>query len=96
MNFIEELYYGNINPNEKKPTRNTQLSKAMELFSKNENELVEKMSKDDKKLFNDMVNASDEISACTSVENFKIGFILGVRMMVDCFKDDTQSPLRDL
>ena len=96
MNFIEELYYGNINPNEKKPHRNTQLSKAMELFSKNENELVEKMSKDDKKLFNDMVNASDEISACTSVENFKIGFILGVRMMVDCFKDDTQSPLRDL
>lgn len=96
MNFIEELYYGNINPNEKKPNRNTQLSKAMELFSKNENELVEKMSKDDKKLFNDMVNASDEISACTSVENFKIGFILGVRMMVDCFKDDTQSPLRDL
>ena len=96
MNLIEELYYGNINPNEKKPNRNTQLSKAMELFSKNENELVEKMSKDDKKLFNDMVNASDEISACTSVENFKIGFILGVRMMVDCFKDDTQSPLRDL
>ena len=96
MNFIEELYYGNINPNEKKPNCNIQLSKAMELFSKNENELVEKLSKDDKKLFNDMVNASDEISACTSVENFKIGFILGVRMMVDCFKDDTQSPLRDL
>ena len=96
MNFIEELYYGNINPNEKKPNRNTQLSKAMELFSKNENELVEKLSKDEKELFNDMVNASDEISACTSVENFKIGFILGVRMMIDCFKDDTQSPLRDL
>ena len=89
MNFIEELYYGNINPNEKKPNRNTQLSKAMELFSRNENELVEKLSIYDKKLFNDMVNASDEISACTSVENFKIGFILGVRMMVDCFKDDT-------
>ena len=96
MNFIEELYYGNINPNEKKPNRNTQLSQAMELFSTNENELVEKLSKDEKELFNDMVNASDEISACTSVEYFKIGFILGVRMMIDCFKDDTQSPLRDL
>ena len=44
-------------------------------ISKNKNKLVEKLSKDDKKLFNDMVNASDEISACTSVENFKIGFI---------------------
>lgn len=96
MNFIEELYYGNINPNEKKVNRDTQLSKAIELFSKNENELMKKLSKDDKKLFNDMVNASDEISACMSVENFKIGFILGVRMMVDCFKEDGNSPLRDL
>ncbi len=96
MNFIEELYYGNINPNEKKVNRDTQLSKAIELFSKNENELMEKLSKDDKKLFADMVNASDVISACTSIENFKIGFILGVRMMVDCFKEDAQSPLRDL
>ena len=96
MNYIEELYYGNINPNEKKFKRDTQLSKAIELFSKNEDELMEKLSKDDKKLVADMVNASDEISACTSVENFKIGFILGVRMMLDCFKDDANSPLRDL
>ena len=35
------------------------------------------------KLFNELVNASDEISATSGVENFKIGFRLGVLMMCD-------------
>ena len=96
MNFIEELYYGNINPNEKKFCRDTQYEKAMETFCKGEKTLGEMLKGDTLKVFNNLMNASDEISACTSVENFKIGFILGVRMMVDCFKEDANSPLRDL
>lgn len=35
MNFIEELYYGNINPNEKHFDRDTQYAKALERFCKN-------------------------------------------------------------
>lgn len=50
-----------------------------------EAEVLNKFSDEDKKLFNDMINASDERSACTSVENFKIGFVISVRMMIDCF-----------
>ena len=95
-NFIEELYYGNIRPNEKKFIRNTQYSKALETMNKLENEALNRLSDDDKKLFNDMVNASDEFSACTSVEHFKMGFALGVRMTIDCFKADEQSALIDM
>lgn len=95
-NFIEELYYGNIRPNEKKFIRNTQYSKTLETMSKIENEALNRLSDDGKKLFNDMVNASDEFSACTSVEHFKMGFALGVRMMIDCFKADEQSTLIDI
>lgn len=87
-NFIEELYYGNIRPNEKKFIRNTQYSKALETMSKIENETLNRLSDNDKKLLNNMVNASDEFSACTSVEHFKMGFALGVRLMIDCFKAD--------
>ena len=39
-NSIEELYYGNINPNEKKFVRNTQYSKALETMSKIEAEVL--------------------------------------------------------
>ena len=95
-NFIEELYYGNINPNEKKFVRNTQYSKVLETMSRIENEVLNRFSDEDKKLFNDMINASDELSACTSVENFKMGFVLGVRMMIDCFRADEHATFIDM
>ena len=36
MNFIEELYYGNLNPSEKRYDRDSQYAKALETFCKNE------------------------------------------------------------
>lgn len=96
MNFIEELYYGNINPNEKRFENNTQFTKALERFCKNESKLTEALTGENLKLFIDMVNAADEITACTSVDNFKIGFILGVRMMIDCFRNDENAIFRDI
>ena len=37
MNFIEELYYGNINPNEKRYDGHTDYAKEMRKFCNNEN-----------------------------------------------------------
>ena len=76
MNFIEELYYGNINPNEKRYKKTTPYDKELIIFTANENKLREALSGELLKLFNELVNASD-------VENFKIGFRLGVKMMCD-------------
>ena len=39
MNFIEELYYGNINPNEKRYDKDTHYAKTMRKFCDSENEL---------------------------------------------------------
>ena len=88
MNFIEELYYGNINPNEKRYKKATPYDKALSIFTANEDKLKEALSGEHLKLFNELINASDEISATSGVENFKIGFILGVQLMADCFKSD--------
>ena len=96
MNFIEELYYGNINPNEERFEKDMQFAKALERFCENESKLTEALTGDNLKLFIDMVNAADEITACTSVDNYKIGFILGVRMMIDCFRTDENAIFRDI
>ena len=96
MNFIEELYYGNIDPNRKKFDKNTQFAEALKLFCENESRLNEVLTGDDLRLFHDMVTAGDEITACTGVENFKIGFILGVRIMIDCFKSDEDMIFKDI
>ena len=41
MNFIEELYYGNINPNEKRCKKATPYDKALSIFIANEDKLKE-------------------------------------------------------
>ena len=44
MNFIEELYYGNINPNEKSYKKATPYDKALSIFTANEDKLKEALS----------------------------------------------------
>ena len=96
MNFIEELYYGNLNPSEKRYDRDSHYAKALETFCKNEKILSEILKCDALKRFNKLVDASDELSACTGTENFKMGFILGVQLMADCFKYDATTIFKDI
>ena len=83
MSFIDELYYGNINPNENRNRKKLPYEKALKTFSDIESKLTKELNGENLKLFNELVNASDEISATSGVENFKIGFRLGVLMMCD-------------
>ena len=48
------------------------------------------------KLFNELVNASDEISATSGFENFKIGFRLGVKMMCDSLLFEENKIFKDV
>ena len=67
MNFIEELYYGNINPNEKRYDGHTDYAKAMRRFCNSENELNKMLKGKPLHLLNDLINASDEEIAITSI-----------------------------
>ena len=96
MSFIEELYYGNINPNENRNRKQLPYEKAVRTFSDIESKLTKELNGENLKLFNDLVNASDEISATSGVENFKIGFRLGVLMMCDSLLFDNSIILKDI
>ena len=95
MSFIEELYYGNINPNENRNRKQLPYEKAVKTFSDIENKLTKELNGENLKLFNELVNVSDEISATSGVENFKIGFRLGVLMMCDSLFSDNSTILKD-
>ena len=94
--FIEELYYGNINPNAKQFNLSSQYAKAMKTFCNNEKALTEKLSGDNLDLFNDLINAHDEITATSDIENFKLGFRLGVQMICDSLVFDESKIFRDI
>jgi hypothetical protein len=54
MNFIEELYYGNINPNEKRYDKDTHYAKTMRKFCDSENELGKMLKGKPLHLVNDL------------------------------------------
>ena len=95
MSFLDELYYGNINPNENRNRKPFPYEKAVKTFSDIESKLTKELNGENLKLFNELVNASDEISATSGVENFKIGFSLGVLMMCDSLFSDNSIILKD-
>ena len=95
MSFLDELYYGNINPNENRNRRPLPYEKAVRTFSDIESKLSKELNGENLKLFNELVNASDEISATSSAENFKMGFILGVMMMCDSMFSNNSIILKD-
>ena len=95
MSFIEELYYGNVNPDENRNRRPLPYEKAAKTFSDIESKLTKELNGENLKLFNEFVNVSDEISATSGVENFKIGFRLGVMMMCDSLFSDNSIILKD-
>ena len=55
--FIEEFYYGNIDPRARSTKQNQAVQKQMEVLMLNEECLTEALSGENKKKFLDFVNA---------------------------------------
>ena len=87
MNFLDELYYGNIRPADKKFVRNSEYDKALKVCYDCETELNKKDDKETADLVNKLISSHSELMDIACLENFKIGFKLGVRMMCDSLID---------
>ena len=85
VNFIEELYYGNIEPQNKKRRESRNYSREMKVFSENEDILLEKLPLEDKKLFLEYVDACGIVNGESVVDSFVIGFGLRARFTYDVF-----------
>lgn len=86
--MLEELYFGNINPNERQFLRGTDYDKALNTFSSSENKLTELLTGKEKSLLLDLVNAQSELDGITTVEHFIQGFRLGARIAIEIMYDN--------
>lgn len=96
MNFIEELFYGNICPNEQSFSEDSQYGKAMAVISKSEEILMEELEGKLKCHFLDFVNAQGEVNGITAYESFLDGFILGASFMQDTFLTEHKRVFTDI
>lgn len=93
--FIEEFYYGNIDPQALSIKQNKAVQKQMEVLMLNEEFLTEALSGEKKKKFLDFVNAWGVVNGESNLDSFIMGFRLGANFTYDTFVA-TDTPFQDL
>jgi len=86
--ILEDLYFGNIVPSEKRMAANSELRYLVKRVADCESQLTEQLNEEERKLLNVLINAQHEIDCITAKENFILGFRLGVRLVAECMDED--------
>ena len=73
---LENLYFGNITPNEQDITPGSVLAAAMDQAEQCEEKLTARLEGEEKPLLLRLLNAENEISNTMALENFILGFRL--------------------
>ena len=92
--FIEEFYYGNIDPQARSTKQNKTVQKQMEILMLNEEFLTEALTGENKKKFLDFVNAWGIVNGESNLDSFIMGFRLGASFTYDTFVS-TDTPFKD-
>ena len=83
--FIEDFYYGNIEPQEISTELRTELKKKLDSLSQAEEQLTSKLTDEEKDLFIKYASQSSEFLCVSNADSFIVGFRLGARFTYDTF-----------
>ena len=84
-NIIEELFYGNLEPQELTTELTPRLKKKLRELVEKEEELTSKLSEEEKALFFNYTSAYNEFSSISISDGFVSGFRFGARFAYDTF-----------
>ena len=76
-NFIEEFYYGNIDPQARSFEQNKKVQRDMQILTDNEDFLADKLTGEEKKRFIQYADAWVSIVGASGFDGVIIGFRLG-------------------
>ena len=83
--FIEEFYYGNIEPQEVTSELTPKLKKKLSALAEKEEQLTARLTGEDKELFQNYVSAYIEFSTTSNADSFISGFRLGAKFTYETF-----------
>ena len=90
---LEDLYFGNITLCDQTVRAGSALKQAMEQSEECEKKLTALLEDKEKALLLRLINAENEIGSTMALENFILGFRLGVRMILEALDEDDGSLL---
>ena len=85
--FIEDFYYGNIEPQECTTNLTAKVKKSLSELSGKEEHLTSLLADKDQELFTDYVATYIKFSSLCNADSFTVGFRLGARFTYDTFID---------
>ena len=83
--FIEEFYYGNIEPQECTTNLTAKVKKSLSELADKEEQLTSLLADKDRELFIDYVATYIKFSSLCNADSFTAGFRLGARFTYDAF-----------
>lgn len=83
--FIEEFYYGNIDPQARSFEQNKAVQRSMQILSDNEKYLAKELEGESLQRFLDLVNAWSLVNGKSNLDSFITGFRLGAQFTMDTF-----------
>lgn len=86
--ILKDLYFGNIQPNEKTFSKNTDFAKAVKNLEKNEALLREALNAEGKAALDEYQAADGKINEITNLQCFIDGFRLGTKLTLAALSED--------
>ena len=93
-NTLEDLYYGNITPGRQQITPDSELRRAADRVARFESQLTERLDENGQTILAKLIESRDEVESITALENFILGFRLGIRIMAESM-DDSDGDIRN-
>ena len=90
MGFIEDFYYGNLEPQMREIKKDSDFQKDFNKLCEIEATLKEKLSDNEKSLFIEYVNLWGVISGDIDFDSYKAGFKHGASFALDTFTQITE------
>ena len=83
MTLLEDLWYGNIDPQEVFLEQDRYYKKLLSLLNRNRDELNGTLTDKQQETLEKYVDVSNEMHAISERSAFRYGFCLGVRLMME-------------
>lgn len=83
MNTLEDLYYGNLFPQEKCAKLDDEVKELLKLLNRNEEKLTATLTEAQKETFEKYKDCNREISEISERHSFITGFMLGTKMVIE-------------
>jgi len=92
MNILEELWYGNINPQEHSKENKREIKELLSLMGRNRNRLQDTLTEEQRETLEKYDDCVNEMYCLIEAEIFAYAFRLGGRLMLATLTDTPVAP----